>query len=105
MELCRYIVTISLLKNIKSYFDHTPGWDKYNLKFQLIKKKEGDFKGAIEDISFAINDKNLDYYLLFEKENVFKIKKYKEGKNDLAEFLNAKLKHNSYRYNFEVYFI
>ena len=53
----------------------------------------------------AINDKNLDYYLLFERGKLlFKIKKYKEGKNDLAEFLNAKLKHNSYRYNFEALF-
>ncbi len=106
MELCRYIVTIISLKNIKSYFDHTPGWDEYNLEISAYQKeRKGDFKGAIEDLSFAIKDKNLDYYLLFERGKLlFKIKKYKEGKNDLAEFLNAKLKHNSYRYNFEALF-
>ena len=94
------------MNTTNSKYDHINNSENYNLEVSAYQKeRKGDFKGAIEDLSFAIKDKNLDYYLLFERGKLlFKIKKYKEGKNDLAEFLNAKLKHNSYRYNFEALF-
>lgn len=94
------------MKNIKSYFDHTPDWEVYNLEISAYQKeRKDDLKGAIEDLSLAIKKKNLDYNLFFERGKLlFKIKKYKEGKNDLSEFLDAKLKHNNYRYNFEALF-
>ena len=94
------------MNTTNSKYDHINNSENYNLVISAYQKeRKDDLKGAIEDLSLAIKKKNLDYNLFFERGKLlFKIKKYKEGKNDLAEFLNAKLKHNSYRYNFEALF-
>ena len=85
------IVIIISLKNIKSYFDHTTDWDEYNLELSAYQKElNGDIKGAINDISLAINKKPNYHYLFFERgKYFFKIKKYNKAFNDLNAFIEA----------------
>tara|TARA_B100000941_G_C28330222_1_gene461220 strand:+ start:188 stop:706 length:519 start_codon:yes stop_codon:yes gene_type:complete len=79
------------LKNIKSYFDHTTDWDEYNLELSAYQKElNGDIKGAINDISLAINKKPNYHYLFFERgKYFFKIKNYDKAFNDLNTFIEA----------------
>ena len=79
------------MKNIKSYFDHTTDWDEYNLELSAYQKElNGDIKGAINDISLAINKKPNYHYLFFERgKYFFIIKKYDKAFNDLNAFINS----------------
>ena len=79
------------MKNIKSYFDHTTDWDEYNLELSAYQKElNGDIKGAINDISLAINKKPNYHYLFFERgKYFFLIKKYDKAFNDLNAFIEA----------------
>ena len=79
------------MKNIKSYFDHTTDWDEYNLELSAYQKElNGDIKGAINDISLAINKKPNYHYLFFERgKYFFKIKNYDKAFNDLNTFIEA----------------
>lgn len=88
------IVIIISLKNIKSYFDHTTDWDEYNLELSAYQKElNGDIKGAINDISLAINKKPNYHYLFFERgKYFFIIKKYDKAFNDLNAFIESKNK-------------
>ena len=88
------IVIIISLKNIKSYFVHTTDWDEYNLELSAYQKElNGDIKGAINDISLAINKKPNYHYLFFERgKYFFIIKKYDKAFNDLNAFIESKIK-------------
>ena len=91
-----------------SKFDNINNWENYNLEVSAYQKeKKGDFKGAIKDISFALKNKNLDYFLFYERGKLFfKIKNYEKAINDLTEFISkSKKEYKSYKCYVESLFL
>ena len=72
----------------KSNFDNEQRLDEYNLEvFAYVKENKGDFKGAIKDLSIAIEYRREDYYLFLRRGTIFfKMKKYKEAINDFSKY-------------------
>ena len=75
----------------KSNFDNEQRLDEYNLEvFAYVKENKGDFKGAIKDLSIAIEYRREDYYLFFRRGIIFfKMKKYKEAINDFSKYVKS----------------
>ena len=77
-----------------SNFDNEQRLDEYNLEiFSYQKERTGDFKGAIKDLSIAIEYRREDYYLFFRRGTIFfKMKKYKEAINDFSKYIKSEFR-------------
>ena len=90
-----------------SKFDNINNWENYNLEVSAYQKeRKGDLKGAIEDISLILKNKNLDYFNFYDRGKLFfKIKNYEKAINDLTEFISKSKIYKSYKCYVESLFL